>query len=880
MPGPCLPVALPISVLIGNRLRAVNDLRYRKHSNVCVSLSNLAVIPCQPQLVTKNMTDSVFNKLKLALLNVRSLAGKTFLINDFITEHNLDFMFLTETWIEQNNSAAVLIESTPPNFSFMSQERMHKKGGGVAILFNDSIQCRKTSYGNFDSFEYVALQLKCSSRALFLNIYRPPKYCASFFDDLTELLSIVCIDFDRLVIVGDFNIHVDNPQDRGAKELFCVLDSYGLTQHVTEPTHNKGHTLDLIISKGLNISKVVVTDVALSDHSCVFFESSISVHTSVQKEVTTKRCLTENTREMFTQNFSSTLAPANISVNELVDHFNSKIKNVIDAIAPIKVKEVTGKKISPWRKAMTVKTEKRECRKAERRWRKTNLQVHFEIYKERLGLYNLELKNARQSFFSDIITKNKNNARALFATVDKLTNPPVSVASEFLSTRACNDFASFFTDKIQKIRQAVSASASGTANVLSLCPLNINSDIMTQFHQINDKNLEDIIQLLKSSSCCLDIIPTGFFKDVLPCMASELLHIVNKSLHSGIFPQALKTAVIKPLLKKNNLDASVMNNYRPISNLPFLGKIIEKVVFQQLSNFLHLNGCFDVFQSGFRPNHSTETALVKVFNDIHLNTDSGRTSVLVLLDLSAAFDTVDHSILLDRLENWVGLSETVLNWFKSYLNDRHNFVSIGKYTSELKNMTCGVPQGSILGPLLFNIYMLPLAQIMKNNKISYHSYADDTQIYVTISPGDYAPIQTLSKCIEQINDWMCQNFLQLNKDKTEVMVFGAKAERLKVSAELQCAMFKPTDKARNLGVVMDSDLSFNSHIKTVTKSAYYHLKNISRIKRLMSQQDLEKLVHAFIFSRLDYCNGVFTGLTKKSIRKLQLIQNSRCSSPH
>ena len=118
---------------------------------------------------------------------------------------------------------------------------------------------------------------------------------------------------------------------------------------------------------------------------------------------------------MFVQNFSSTLTLANISVNELVDHFNSKIQNVIDAIAPTKVKEVTGKKISPWRKAMTVKTEKRECLKAERRWRKTNLQVHFEIYKERHGFYNLELKIARQSFFSDIIAKNKNNARALFA---------------------------------------------------------------------------------------------------------------------------------------------------------------------------------------------------------------------------------------------------------------------------------------------------------------------------------------------------------------------------------------------------------------------------------------------------------------------------------
>lgn len=317
-----------------------------------------------------------------------------------------------------------------------------------------------------------------------------------------------------------------------------------------------------------------------------------------------------------------------------------------------------------------------------------------------------------------------------------------------------------------------------------------------------------------------------------------------------------------------------MQNYRPISNLPFIGKVIEKAVFQQLNSFLTKNNRFDIYQSGFRKHHSTETALVKVFNDIRINTDHGKSTVLVLLDLSAAFDTVDHDILLERLESWAGLSGTALNWFKSYLKNRNFYVSISQFSSQNIEITCGVPQGSILGPLLFSIYMLPLSQIITTYNINYHNYADDTQLYISMSPGDVEPIQTLNKCIEQINNWMSHNFLQLNNNKTEVLIFGPKKDRLNISNQLKLVQLETTDQARNLGVIMDSDLNLQGHIKAITKSAFYHLRNISRIKGLMTQGDLEKLIHAFISSRLDYCNSIMTGLPKKSIRQLQLIQNA------
>ncbi len=207
--------------------------------------------------------------------------------------------------------------------------------------------------------------------------------------------------------------------------------------------------------------------------------------------------------------------------------------------------------------------------------------------------------------------------------------------------------------------------------------------------------------------------------------------------------------------------------------------------------------------------------------------------------LSAAFDTVNHNIILQRLENWVGLSGMALKWFRSYFEGRGYYVSIGEHKSKWTSMTCGVPQGLILAPLLFSLYMLPLSQIMR--KKTNHSYADDTQIYLALSPNDYSPIDSLCQCIDEINSWMCQNFIQLNKEK--VIAFGNKDEVLKVNAYLDSRGQTTKNQVRNLGVILETDLSFSSHVKAVTKSAYYHLKNIARIRCFVSSQDLEKLVH-------------------------------------
>ena len=402
---------------------------------------------------------------------------------------------------------------------------------------------------------------------------------------------------------------------------------------------------------------------------------------------------------------------------------------------------------------------------------------------------------------------------------------------------------------------------------------------MNVFRPVTESEVKTIIKKTVVKTCILDPLPTSLLSHVLDDLLPYFTRIVNDSLSTGCFPDVFKSAVICPLLKKPSLDQDILKNYRPVSNLPFLSKIVEKVVMAQLSEHLQTNNLFYPLQSAYRAGHSTETALIKIVNDLLISLDENQISLLSLLDLSAAFDTIDHSILLSRLHSTFGISDTALKWFQSYLSDRTQQVSINDSLSTPAPLRFGVPQGSVLGPLLFILYTHPLSEIVTQHSLSHHSYSDDNQVYTSCSLSDLPSIiASTQSCISNIQSWMSTNKLQLNSDKTElIFIAPSRFSSSNVSPktiQLDDHFITPSQVVRNLGVMLDQKLSFNQYISSICRACYFELRRISSVRHLLSENATKTLICAFVLSRLDYCNALLSGCPNNLLHRLQKIQNN------
>ena len=392
--------------------------------------------------------------------------------------------------------------------------------------------------------------------------------------------------------------------------------------------------------------------------------------------------------------------------------------------------------------------------------------------------------------------------------------------------------------------------------------------------------MKKIITKTNSKHCSLDPIPTALLKNCIAAILPIICKIVNLSLQESTVPDYFKQAIVTPLIKKSSLDPENMKNFRPVSNLPYISKLLEKVVMTRLNNHLDTHKLREPLQSAYLANHSTETALVKVFSDILCAMDKGQCVLLVLLDLSAAFDTIDHELMLSRLEGLFGIKGDALAWVKSYFSGRTQKVVLENCSSKPVPLSTGVPQGSVAGPGTFSAYTQPLGTLVREHNVNLHLYADDTQLYIGCTLKDQDIVKhKLEACVESVRVWMAANMLKLNDSKTEYLLIGSKhslhhvPENIKVfqMGEERITM---SSSARNIGVYMDPTLSMKDHISHICSSCYLGLRDISRIRRYLTEETTKPLVMAFVQSKLDCNNALLYKISKTLIAKLQLVQNN------
>ena len=432
--------------------------------------------------------------------------------------------------------------------------------------------------------------------------------------------------------------------------------------------------------------------------------------------------------------------------------------------------------------------------------------------------------------------------------------------------------SSSFTSKVDRIR---ASTADSPQPIFSAVREGVD---LSTFARLTVDDISVAISRLPDKSSAADALPVSQLKQVSDLLTPFLTHLFNRSLDYGRFPTSFKHAYITPILKKPGLPEDDPASYRPISNLSIVSKLLERLVARQLVAFVESHQLLPPTQSGFRRGHSTETAVSKVLSDLLDAVDRGDTAMLALLDLSAAFDTVDHAILLDRLRISFGIHYRVHDWFRSYLLSRTQRVRCGDSSSTVVDVLCGVPQGSVLGPLLFVLYTLDLPSVASPFGLSLHQYADDSQIYGCCQANDTSALSSkITACTTSVAQWMCANRLQLNADKTDVMwcASARRASRLPTDTILVAGVnVQPVSTVRDLGVLIDSDLGAKSHARLIVSRCFAALRQLRVIRRYVNDDCFRSLVVSLIHSRLDYGNFIFIGSPVHRLRLIQSVLNA------
>ena len=851
-------------------------------------------VPVNPSVTSTDY--NMFNKrgLHFIHINTRSLLPKIENIRILARKTRAACIAISESWLD---STVFDSEIHIDNYNILRKDR-ERRGGGVCLYIRDDLAFnpRPDLLHNELEATWCELLLPKSKPILCGVIYRPPKQ--SQFYQLLESVCSSSIHFSSMetVILGDFNTDVSKSNKRCTllSSLKNFMNMFHFSQLICDFTRIdslSSTVIDLIlVSDKSNISQSGVLDLCLSDHLVTYCTRKVSKsffgsHNTVKMRTLKRYNKDDFQKSLLDTDWSSVLLCDNVS--DAWDSFKSLFLAAVNNIAPVKEVRIK-QRTEPWITSEILESINERDR-AFHLFKRDKSDDNFMKFKLIRNKTQDMIYQAKQSYFNDQLVEHQSDSKSLWNVLKKLGLPskksPGSNSSNidlkfdgsdeicFDRPKVSESFNSFYTTVASKLVDKLPKSLNrfGRNFVFrfysekGVLPNSFSFSVVSE-----NKILVYLNKLSIKKATGLDGIPCRFVRDGASIIASPLAHIVNLSLIQGSVPDDLKTARVVPLFKKN--DKTDVGNYRPVSILSIISKIFEKVVYDQVESYLRDNNLLYNFQSGFRRGFSTDTCLIHLSDYMKFEMDKGHLVGMVMLDLQKAFDTVNHSILLMKLEG-LGLGTDILRWFQSYLSGRKQLVDIAGTFSDPRTITCGVPQGSILGPLLFLIYVNDMAAVVKNKLLLY---ADDSAILV--SDKNRSNIEAeLSSDLELVSQWLVDNKLSLHLGKTEAILFGSKA-RMSSNRDLNVTCkgqsINSTTSVKYLGAVLDQCLSGDTMASSVISKANARLKFLYRKKAYLTYHTKRLLVLALIQCHFDYaCSFWYHGLTKFWKDKLQVTQN-------
>ncbi len=676
-------------------------------------------------------------------------------------------------------------------YKFIKQNRKQGRAGSVAVYIKDNILWKRRYDLETDNIESIWLEIFIakSKSILIATFYRPPESSVYLPNDFNKTFNDMLLNGTKenkeIIILRDFNADYLKPNDN--KEIKGIFQLFGFKQLIktaTRITKESSTLIDLIATNNpQSISKSNVFATSISDHDMVGCIRKINHFKYSPKVITRRNYATYNVNNMNNDFEAVDWEPVynTNDVNVALNNFHGVVKTIFDRHAPFIVRRIKGKSC-PWmhhdlRKIMTDRD--RLLTKA----RKTKNIEDWNMYKRLRNKCNNQLKSAKSSFQRNLLEQNTTNPKK-FWKVWKVIKDVFPFKNNSTPNKSCNNttdenqkhlsdiFSSYYATAARSLKEKSIVLMDFVWRWSKTLPLRTTNCFKWRCIP-NSFVLRELKQLKRQKAFGVDNLPSGMLKDCREYIYQPLGYIINLSFQSSKVPSMWKTAKVIPIHKKGAHNEP--ENYRPISVLPVLSKVLERAVHQQLSEFLKEQNLLTKYQFGYRSNRSTNLVATLFLDDIRREVDVGNMVGAVFIDLSKAFDTLGHSILLSKLPAY-GVHDNELLWFTDYLFGRQQYVQLGKVTLSMRPIYSGVPQGSILGPLLFNLYFNDFVDHLLRVKVLM--YADDTVIYC--AGKDIECIENvLTRELEHVARYFDENELVINlkKGKTEVMLFGTAKRR-------------------------------------------------------------------------------------------------------